>query len=786
MQSRLKVKTDELLPRSITALLILAVGAASVFILSWQFPRGIANNLAVDEPAPNDVTAPSELTYTSEILTGRAADEAANLVPRVYEWQGTRVRNLQIERTSEVLNFISLILADGYADVDVRTEYLRAITEPELPTETIAQILDATPEEWTQIAIGVPPLVGTLMESEIHDDDGSISQAKREVDDLFAERESSLVNTITASLVRSLIRPNSFYNEQRTANLKQDARNGVAPVIQRLKKGESIIRRGEIVYAEDIEALEQFGLARDEWSWWTVLQAFLFIAGLLALIGLAFQHFLPKQRLQNHEVAFLALIALIWLFAAKLMVTPAANNSWLPYLYPLAALSMLITLMIDLRVSVVFTVAFGLIILYISNTSSEFATYFIVGSLVGAFTIGRTDRLTSFLWSSLALIFTNILVYLTFNLPLATPLESTQFYILLALISNGILAASLALLGYFVIGNLFGFTTSLQLTDLSRPTHPLQRQLLLKAPGTYHHTIVVSNLAERAAAAIGADALLTRVGAYYHDIGKTVRPYFFVENSADGTENPHEKLDPATSAQIIISHVTDGLDLAQKYKLPARVQDFIREHHGTSVVHYFYQQALEAAGPDKEIDDTPFRYAGPKPQTRETALLSLADLCESAIRAIKPKTRTELADIVDRLIDERVDAGELNESDLTFKELHMIKDIFVQVLQGVHHPRITYPAKEEETMVPLRTADEHDTDSLAAPNKPKPALPVAERIPIMDPADIDDGDLADESEEPASEVVPAGTGPVGTGPASAVSAGVAQTEVVPGGVEQPA
>ena len=175
--------------------------------------------------------------------------------------------------------------------------------------------------------------------------------------------------------------------------------------------------------------------------------------------------------------------------------------------------------------------------------------------------------------------------------PYATP---DLIQLLIVTLVNGGLSASIALLGYFALGSLFGITTSLQLTELSRPTHPLLRQLLLKAPGTYHHTIVVSNLAERAAAAIGADAFLSRVGAYYHDIGKTVRPYFFTENIMDGA-SPHEKLDPLTSAQIIISHVTEGVDLAEKYHLPPRIRDFIREHHGRSLVKYFYIKAQQAA-----------------------------------------------------------------------------------------------------------------------------------------------------------------------------------------------
>jgi hypothetical protein len=202
-------------------------------------------------------------------------------------------------------------------------------------------------------------------------------------------------------------------------------------------------------------------------------------------------------------------------------------------------------------------------------------------------------------------------------------------------------------------------------------------------------------MAERAAAAIGADAMLVRVGAYYHDIGKTVRPYFFAENILDNT-SPHDRLDPLTSAKIIISHVTDGIDLAEKYKLPERIQDFIQEHHGTTLVKYFFSQAQQQAAPGEEVSEGDFRYPGPNPRTKETAILMLADTCEAAVRAVRPATREDLETLVDRLIDERVANGELSDSDLTFRELATIKDVFLHVLQGVHHPRIQYPGTAGE------------------------------------------------------------------------------------------
>ncbi len=259
-------------------------------------------------------------------------------------------------------------------------------------------------------------------------------------------------------------------------------------------------------------------------------------------------------------------------------------------------------------------------------------------------------------------------------------------------IGNAPISMTVSLVGLYLLGAFFGITTSLQLFEISRPTHPLLRQLLLKAPGTYHHTLIVSNMAERAAEAIGADALLTRVGAYYHDVGKTIRPYFFVENRTEGMD-PHARLDAYTSAQIIVTHVKDGIDLARKYRLPQRIIDFIPEHQGTLLVSYFYHQAVQQAGSADKVDKTQFQYPGPKPRSRETALTMLADGAEATVRARRPASIEELDQIVGESIQNRVLSGQLDDCPLTLTDLATVRRAFVDVLRGLHHPRVAYPGQ---------------------------------------------------------------------------------------------
>jgi putative nucleotidyltransferase with HDIG domain len=241
-----------------------------------------------------------------------------------------------------------------------------------------------------------------------------------------------------------------------------------------------------------------------------------------------------------------------------------------------------------------------------------------------------------------------------------------------------------------ILGKLFGVTTSVELLDLARPTHPLLNKLLVQAPGTYHHSLIVSQLAEQAAQRIGADALLVRVAAYYHDVGKTYAPHCFVENQMDGV-NIHDTLTPQESASIVIDHVPRGLALAKQYGIPERVRDFIPQHHGTTVTAYFHRKAMQMNGEAMPVNEDRFRYPGPKPQSREAAIMMLADGVEATARAERPTTPEQIRSIIDRIFNERLRDGQLDESDLTFSDLRHIREAFFSVLQGLYHPRVKYP-----------------------------------------------------------------------------------------------
>jgi cyclic-di-AMP phosphodiesterase PgpH len=332
-----------------------------------------------------------------------------------------------------------------------------------------------------------------------------------------------------------------------------------------------------------------------------------------------------------------------------------------------------------------------------------------VGSIVGALSLWRLDQLGSFLRAMAYLALANSMVVLAFELP-GGPIVATRLLTpVAAAVTNALLSTSLAFVAFAFVGRAFGITTSLQLLDLARPTHPLFRQVLIKAPGTYHHSLIVSNMAERAAEAIGADPLLVRVGSYYHDIGKLNRPYFFAENQFDG-DNPHDALDAHTSADIIIGHVTEGVALADKYGLPERIKDFVREHHGTTLVSYFYRVAVNASD-DGNVDEDRFRYPGPRPQSRETAIVMLADGIEASIRARRPADSDATERVIRQITNDRLVSGQLDECDLTLKDLDRIRQAFTEVIQSVFQPRIQYPNRVRRRTPERPSAEEVPRDA---------------------------------------------------------------------------
>jgi putative nucleotidyltransferase with HDIG domain len=365
----------------------------------------------------------------------------------------------------------------------------------------------------------------------------------------------------------------------------------------------------------------------------------------------------------------------------------------LRYLVPASALALLARTTLGPHAGVATSLFLSSIAGAIADNPLEMAIFVALGGLVATLTMERAEHIGSLFRAGLFASLAHVATIFIFRFPQDVSQVSGLMIPVLTGIINGGVSASLALGALFLIGPLFDITTTMRLVELSRPDHPLLQRLLREAPATYHHSLMVANLAEQAAERIGADPLLARVGAYYHDVGKIARPYFFTENQIEGM-NPHDRLDPHTSAEIIIDHVEDGLRLARRYRLPRRVRAFVPEHHGTNRASFLYSKAVQLAGDETLVDKSDFHYPGPKPQSKETALVMLADGCEAAVRSARPTNAEGVAEIVNSIIRQREDDGQLNECDITLRDLEAIREVFISSLKGVYHPRIQYPDRD--------------------------------------------------------------------------------------------
>ena len=667
--------------RAILSGLLFVLAVSGILIFEFlPVDRIILNEGDVSD---SDIRAPHEMTYVSQILTEEAKNRAAATAREIYDPPDARVARQQLTKARQIMAYIDSVRQDSYAMPEQQRQWIEAIPDLSLPVAVIDQMLGLSEENWQAVQAEAISVVDEAMREEIREN--QLDQARRRVSTLVDLDLSEAQAGIVSELARDLIKPNSFYNAEKTDEAKQLARESVQPVNRTIAEGETILREGDIVTSLDVEALSALGLRQAEIEWQGVVSTVVFVLLITVVLGLYLVRFRPEYWARWPHMLLLLLLLVLFILAAKPMVS---DQSTLSYLLPTAALSMLLTVLLGPQLAITVTVLFSIIVGFMAGGSLELTVYALVGGLIASLSLSRVEKLNAFFWAGVYVALANLAVIFAFRLP-KQDYDTVQLLTLAGFsLLNGGLSASLTLAGFYLLGTLFDITTSLQLMELARPTHPLLRQLLLKAPGTYHHSILVSNLAEEAVGRIGADALLARVGAYYHDIGKTVRPYFFVDNQVEGV-NVHERLDPRTSAQIVISHVEDGLDLAKKYRLPSKVRDFIPQHQGTALATYFYRQALESEG-DK-VNEEEFRYPGPKPQTKETAIVMLADSCEAAVRAERPDSLEGIEELVRKVIGGKMLDGQLDECDLTLRDLDEVRNAFVKILQGVFHPRIKYP-----------------------------------------------------------------------------------------------
>ncbi|MEJ2413283.1 MAG: HDIG domain-containing protein [Anaerolineales bacterium] len=670
---------------------LIASMAAAWWLINWSL-TGALSTVRVSEGsvASQEVMAPYAVTYQSEILTEQRREEAAQAVEPIYTSPDFAIARQQLTQLREALDFIESVRQDPYSTQDQKFTDLGALEGIFISQDMAEQLLSLSDVRWQTVRQEAVVVLEQVMRTAIREED--LEEARQQLPSLVSLSLSEDQVQLVVDLAAAFVAPNSVYNQDATEAARQAARESVAPVTRTIAAGETIVRRGEVVQPVDVEALQEVGLLTT-FSGWQNQAGTLAVVLLSSVLIILFFMAYPRLIRSTKQLILLLVLFMVFLATSR-YISP--GHLVIPYLFPMAAYSLLVAALIDRRPALFTSIPLAILAAYGMPYALDLTLYYSLGGLMGLLILRRPQRLSAYV-SVAAIIAVSGAVILVAYRVIDPATDVTGLATLVAAsVFNGVVSAVLTVLLEYALAPLLDLTTTLQLVELSRPDHPLLQRLLREIPGTYQHTLQVANLVEQAAERIHANSMLARVGALYHDIGKIKNPQFFIENQGYGSVNTHDEMDPEESAKLIIEHVEYGLELAKKYRLPRRIREFIPEHHGTLITRYQYGKALEQAGGDEsKVDTSKYRYPGPRPQSVETALVMLADGCEAFVRSQNPENDSALRALVKEMVDKRVDSGQLNNTGLTLKDLKTIIDSFTATLKGTYHARVEYPDEDE-------------------------------------------------------------------------------------------
>jgi len=664
-----------------------------------------------------DIRAPHRLTYVSEVETSRQRDLAEASVAPIFTAPDAQVSRRQMAATVVLLEHIRQLRTATNLTADERVRQLMTLDQVAVTEPFARQILGLDEWHWSRVSEQTVAVLDVALRTSIHPD--NLDKARGAVSQLISFNLRADEADIVNQLASAMLVPNTNYDSAATDAARRVARESVKPVERSYEPNQIIIRSGQVIGQADIEALDKFNLRRPTLT--TAVSASALLFSLITVVSLILAMAQGRNNLFRRPLRRTAASAAMFVATLLMARWLLPGHGVLPYLAPLAACAIALTSWSGLLTGIVSTILMGGLVGVSMDKQLEFAVCIAISGTVACLSMGRAERLSNFLRAGVLAGIAQCLVVLAFNIATLAPNDAPMLVIyLFASLMSGVIAAGLALVALFVSGLVLDVTTVVQLIELSRLSHPLLQQMVTQAPGTYHHSLMVAHLAESAAERIGADAMLTRVGAYFHDVGKMANPHFFIENQLEG-QNPHEQLDPLTSSTILQNHVSDGLKLALRHRLPARVRAFVAEHHGTALTQYQFSRATkEATGP---VDPKAFRYPGPRPQSKEAALVMLADGSEAAVRSARCTTPEEMDEVIRRVFAERLADHQLDESDLTLREMEVARQSFLETLRGMYHPRIQYPQVQAKTKpeaaaaapVPTPAASVVPTTAFASP-----------------------------------------------------------------------
>ena len=650
----------------ITFMIIFATLATSVVTKKYD--------LRVGEIATTDIKASREVVNTVE--TEAKKIEAIEKVGKQYSLQTDIQKNSQITLEEFFLNLKEAITtkdtesSNGNTTSKLQLEILNEDNPFDLTTSEEMYLLTLNEEQINKMYDVLLNAINDAYNISINEDSTETLNKAIQIaqDVVYNNYNDEHIISISDKIINVLVKPNLFYDNEKTEEAQQEAAKNVTPVVY--KKNQTIVEEGKPITEAQIQALDELGLLNNSKF---NISLYLALAIMVIIVMYIQNRYLKKYHKDiynnSSKLIMINIITIMTIVFARVFSIAS------PYLIPLACTPILLTLLLNYRISLVVSITNIILMAVAVSFNIEIIILAIVSVIVGATFLKKMQQRNDIVYSCIYIAILNGVMTLSISALVTSNLKEILLdtaFILVGSLLSGIL--STGLLPFFE--SMFDIVTNVKLLELSNPNNPLLKKLLMEAPGTYHHSVI---------------------GAYYHDIGKTKKPYFFKENQL-GKENPHDDITPELSKLLIISHVKDGLELAREYKLPKVIQDFIPTHHGKTLVKYFYLTAKNNAENPDDIKEEDYMYPGPKPKTKEQCILMLADSVEAAVRSISNPTKEKIENMVDNIVKDKLSSGQLDDSQLTISDVKKIKKCFLKTLNGIYHERIEYPKDERKTV----------------------------------------------------------------------------------------
>ncbi len=659
-----------------------ALLAALMILFTFQPQSPV---LQVGEVSDRTVVAQHKITYIDHLATNARRRQAMQSTPPSYVGNtGPAIRRLQEARA-----FFKALkpIITGSDTYDQKVTAVRRLEPPDVLPANLNQVATLNKSDLQIVRGRSLSLLSQAVQWHFGQSDTTAIEI--ELLSTVSPHLTVLQRSVIGQILAAFITPTEIVNPVATRQRQKAAANRIARIVGTIYPGEVVVRSGDIVTAHEMDQLNALGLESGSAGWQGTLASAVFATLVLATLFWYLHAFHP---------GFLANPRLLLLVDASILVSVAGSRFLtnghvvLPYFLPVAAASIFAAALSAPEAAIAIALAIAILAGWVTSNSFEVTIYYFLTGAAGALAIHSLRSLKQFIFAGLYVMLFGILTSLAFALLDRSYDAAALREYLFAAVFNGFVSSTLALGGFALLSGYFGITTTLQLLELGQPSHPLLRRLMARAPGTYNHSLILASMMERAADEIGMNALVAKICALYHDVGKTQNPLCFAENQL-GQGNIHDDLRPDESARIIRGHVGQGLKLAHQHRLPRFVLDAIAEHHGTTQIAYFLHRAREQA--EAPVDVSLFTYGGPKPQTKESALLMLADVCESTVRATGDHSPARIRETVDRIFRERIESGQLDDSPMTLRDIELAREAFLSVLNGLYHPRVEYPEVEQ-------------------------------------------------------------------------------------------